>query len=222
MSKSRKEPKPLSAKVQSLNEQLARRRGIRALNKRFLIVCEDTKSACSYFEALKSLLHLDATSVRVAHSRGRTQPMQVVDEAIRLKNESEKEESGTEPFSQVWCVIDGDFGPKIHNARKSAESNDIRLAISTKCFEYWILLHFEENDSSTMDCEELVRLLRKKHFSNYDKGKTSYHDIVKNYDLACRRAEKLRKPGISRGDLPENQNPCSEVYKIVNAIRDEA
>jgi len=222
MSKPRKEPKPISPKVKSLNEQLARKRGIRSLKKRFLIVCEDTKSSLAYFDTLRVYLALDATSVKVAHSGGKTQPIQVVNEAIRLKEQSASDESGTVPFSQVWCVIDGDSGPKINNARTSAESHDIQLAISTKCFEYWILLHFEENDSSTMDCDALVIALRKKHIPNYDKGKTSHQDIVKNVILACRRAEKLRQPGIERGEMPENQNPCSEVYKLVNAIRDES
>ena len=145
MSNPPREPKPISPKVKSLNERLARRRGIRPLKKRFLIVCEDTNSACAYFDELKGYLSLDATSVRVAHSQGKTQPIQVVRAAIRLKEESESKQSGTEPFSHVWCVIDGDYGSKINAARSCAKSKNIELAISTKCFEYWILLHFEES-----------------------------------------------------------------------------
>jgi len=219
MNKSQREKKPISSKVKSLNEQLARRRGIRSLKKRFLIVCEDTKSACYYFEALKSHLNLAATSVQVANSGGKTQPIQVVAEAIRRKKASATEESGTEPFSQVWCVMDGDYGTKISNARASAKANDIQLAISNKCFEYWILLHFDESGSPADDCAGVVSRL-KKHIPDYDKGLSSYQAIVPNVDLACTRAEKLRKPGIVRGENPEDQNPCTEVYLLVNAIRD--
>ena len=49
MSKGRKPKKPLSKKVMALNEQLQRRRGVRDLAKRFLIVCEDDKSAPNYY-----------------------------------------------------------------------------------------------------------------------------------------------------------------------------
>ena len=218
MSKPRHVKKPISTKTKSLLERLARQRGTRSLEKRFLIVCEDTKSACHYFEALKSYLNLDATSVRVAHSGGRTQPIQVVNEAIRLKEASAKEESGTEPFSQVWCVIDGDYGTKINNARASANAKEIQLAISNKCFEYWILLHFEESSSPTDDCAGVVSRL-KKRIPNYDKGFSSYQAIVPDVDSACTRAEKLRKPGLARGENPEDQNPCTEVYLLVSAIR---
>jgi hypothetical protein len=53
MSKSKGEKKPLSKKTLALLDQLRRKRGIKELRKRFLIVCEDGKSAPNYFEALK-------------------------------------------------------------------------------------------------------------------------------------------------------------------------
>lgn len=218
MTNRKHEKKPLSKKVQSLNEQLQRRRGVRDLPKRFLIVCEDGKSAPSYFESLKVYLKLSATSVVVANSGGRTQPIQVVERAIELKENVASDESGTEPFEQVWCVIDGDYGSKITNARKKAKAIGIELAISTKCFEYWVLLHFAENDTATSDCDSLVSKL-KKHLPTYQKGSCDFQEIVLNVDDACARAEKLRKPGIKRGDLPEDQNPCSEVYLLIKAIK---
>ena len=46
-------------------------------------------------------------------------------------------------------MIDGDYGSKIHNARARANKNGVELAISTMCFEYWVLLHFEETGKPT-------------------------------------------------------------------------
>lgn len=218
MRKDKKTKKPLSKKVGILLEQLQRRRGVRDLAKRFLIVCEDEKPAPHYFEALKKQFQLSAASIQVVGSGGNSQPIQVVERAIEIKESAANPESGTEPFDQVWCVIDGDYGHKINNARSKAKANGIELAISTKCFEYWILLHFEENDISTKNCNALVHTLRHKYLPQYEKGACDFHDIVKRVHDACRRAEKLRKPGIDRGDLPEIQNPCSEVYRLINAI----
>jgi RloB-like protein len=219
MSKSKGEKKPLSKKTLALLDQLKRKRGIRELGKRFLIVCEDGKSAPNYFEALKKHYNLSAMSVRVVGSGGSTQPIQVVTRAVELKKNAEEAESGTVPFSQVWCVIDGDYGDKIVNARAKATANSVKLAISTKCFEYWLLLHYEENDSSTLDCDALVSSLRDKHVPGYEKGTCEFHDMVTRVEDAVARAEKLRRPGIKRGELPENQNPCSEVYKLIKAIK---
>ena len=108
-------------------------------------------------------------------------------------------------------------GDKIANARFKARAANIELAVSTMCFEYWLLLHFEENDKSALDCECHIRLL-KKHLPQYNKGTCDFLPIVKRVSEACNRAEKLRRPGLNRGDLPENQNPCSEVYLLIQAM----
>ena len=138
MSKGKKPKKPISKKTATLLEQLQRRRGVRDLPKRFLIVCEDGKSAPNYFEALKRHFNLSAASIQVVGSGGNTQPIQVVEEAVRRKERATEGNSGTEPFDQIWCVIDGDYGTKIDNARSSATANGVELAISTMCFEYWV------------------------------------------------------------------------------------
>jgi RloB-like protein len=218
MSKKKHEKRPLSKKVITLIEELKRKRGVRDLAERFLIVCEDGKSAPNYFRALREHLNLTATSIEVAGSGGRTQPVQVVARAIELKNAASSDDSGTLPFDQTWCVIDGDYGDAINNARKSANANDIKLAITTKCFEYWVLLHFIESDTATMDCDGLVHSLKHPHIPDYEKGTCQFHDVVPHVHEAAERAERLRRPGIARRELPENQNPCSEVYKLIKAI----
>jgi hypothetical protein len=222
MSKGKKQAKPMSKTVTARLEELRRRRGVRNLEKRFLIVCEDDKSAPSYFEALKIQFSLSAASVQVAGSGGDTQPIQVVEKAVESKKSAARTDSGTVPFDHVWCVIDGDYGDKIQNARAKAQARGIKLAISTMCFEYWVLLHFEESGKPTTDCDGLVRSLKHKHIPKYEKGKYDFHEVDKDVRVACKRAEKLRKPGIDRGELPEDQNPCSEIYLLVNAILDES
>ena len=218
MRKGKKTDEPQSKKFAAMVEQLQRQRGVRGLAKRFLIVCEDDKSAPNYFNALIIHFRICATSIEVVGSGGNSQPIQVVKKAVELKTNAAKPDSDTEPFDEVWCVIDGDYGNRIKDARAMANAHGVKLAISTKCFEYWVLLHFEENDTSTTDCDALVHFLKKKHLPQYEKGSCDFHDIVKLVRDACKRAEKLRKPGIKRGAKPEDQNPCSEVFKLVNAI----
>ncbi len=217
---SKKKPKkPVSKKVKYLLADLRRKRGIRDLPKRILIVCEDDTSAPRYFEALKKHFKLDAASVVVVGSGHRSQPIQVVQTAIERQTQAAEPDSGTESFDEVWCVIDGDYGGKVGDARKRADQKGVKLAVSTMCFEYWILLHLEEYDKSAKDCGRVIHTLKDpKRIPDYDKGSYDYGLIVPKVLDACARAEKLRKPGIKRGDLPEVQNPCSEVYRLVNAI----
>lgn len=216
MSQGRK--KPIGKKRAHLIDQLKRKSGVRELKKRFLIVCEDDKSAPNYFKALKKHENLSATSIEVVGSGGNTQPIQVVDEAIRRKVAAADGKSATEPFDEVWCLIDGDYGSKIANARFKAESNDIKLAVSNKCFEYWVLLHFAHFDSPTQDCSGLVRVLRDKHLPEYDKGKFDFSKIVVHAREAAQKARRLRRTG----ELPEDQNPSSDVYQLIGAILSSA
>lgn len=206
--------RPISPKVKSLQEQLRRERGIRELHRRFLIVCEDTKSAPSYFEAVKRHENLSAASIAVVGSGGRTQPIQVVKEAIERSKASESEDSGTEPFQEVWCIIDGDYGSEIGNARSAANAHGVRLAISNQCFEYWVLLHFTDYGSPLQDCGETVVVLKSKFLPNYTKGGCDYSAVVPFVRQASERAGRLRKPNL----LPEEQNPCSDVYLLIDAI----
>jgi RloB-like protein len=208
--------KPLSPKIEKLNELLSRRRGIRELNKRFLIVCEDTKSAKNYFDAFIRNFRIGSASVRITSSGGNTQPIQVVQEAISLKKQAEKYSDATLPFDEIWCVIDGDYGNKIENARNSANSNGVKLAITTMCFEHWILLHFEKNNKSSHDCNDKVKDLKKRFVPDYEKGTYDYKEIVKDARKASKHAKQLRNQ--EEWPRPENQNPCSELYLLVDEL----
>lgn len=218
MSKRGSRKKPISKKTASLLDQLARSQGRRDLNKRFLVVCEDVVSAPAYFKALKGFKKWTATFVKEVGSDGHTQPRQVVERAIELCERAKRPDAGTEPFGEIWCVLDGDYGSKIAEARSLASTHGIELAITTQCFEYWLLLHFVQSAKPVIKCSEHIAQLKESHVPDYDKGKCDYLQFVTNVDQACKWAEELRRPGIARGDLPENQNPCSEIYKLVQAI----
>ncbi|WP_165236132.1 RloB family protein, partial [Aquisphaera insulae] len=192
MSPRKRSKKPLSSKVTARFPELARKRGERELIRRFLVVCEDGKSAVNYFLALRSFLRLSPQSLVIKGSEDHTQPIQVVTRAVELMVGAAAETSATEPFDQVWCVIDGDFGSKINNARVKATAKGVRLAVSTKCFEYWVLLHFEEYDKASLDCGSLVSTLRAKHIPDYAKGSCDFQKIVESVREAARRAKKLR------------------------------
>jgi hypothetical protein len=118
---------------------------------------------------------------------------------------------------QVWCVIDGDYQDKINNARRKADANGVRLAVSTPCFEYWVLLHFEDNATPCAKCIDTIRFL-KKHVGGYQKGVCDFDPIVVNVHDAVDRAEQLRTLRASIDRLPENHNPCSEIYLLIKNI----
>ena len=92
---------------QGLIEDFARRRGERTPRKRFLIVCEDEKSAKNYFVALIRHLRITSRAVVVEGSDGKTQPVQVVKKATTLARLSRSASSGTVAFDRALCANDG-------------------------------------------------------------------------------------------------------------------
>ena len=217
MKKDSRRVKPVSRNRSEFLDSLRRKRETRDPAKKFLIVCEDSKSSKFYFEALKKHFGFVATKVVVQGSiDGRTQPNQIVDRAIKLK--SDVEDSGGDCYDEVWCVIDGDSGKdKIRPARAKAKSNNIQLAISTPCFEYWLLLHFEASAIYAEICEKQKSML-KKYLPDYDKGSRDFSMILPKVQDASLRAEKYRK--IRLADKPEDHNPCSEIYLLTNSLFD--
>jgi hypothetical protein len=213
MSKRGKPAKPQSKKVAALLRSLQRPVGQRETAGRFLIVCEDEKSSPNYFHALKRQFGLSATVISSEHY---SQPLQVVQRAVATR-EQEERDPDLPPFKQTWCVIDGDYGSKTNNARAKADANNIRLAISTPCFEYWVLLHFEDSAAPAAKCDEVIHCL-KKHLPDYEKGSCDFSSVVTNARIAAFRAERLRKPRIKMEPRAENHNPCSEVYRLIFEI----
>jgi hypothetical protein len=206
---------PKSVKYHALVQQLHRSTGIRNPAKRILIVCEDTKSAPRYLEELKQHLRLSATSVSVVDSKSYTQPKQVVERAIKEKAKAaqEEERDGLPRYHACYAVIDGDYGNKVKAARKLAFENGIELIVSTPCFETWVLFHVAHWDTSVAKCKDVIHEL-KKHLPEYHKGSFSYGQLVARHNEARIRAEKLRRATT----LPEEQNPCSDMYKMLTKL----
>ncbi len=199
---------------QHFDDIIKRKTGTIDLATRILIVCEDGKSAINYFKALKRLMGLSAVSPVVKPNKdGQTQPEQVVAHARQLM--AQALDSGTEPFDLVWCVIDGDFGPKVTRCRPTADSSHIQLAISTPCFELWVLLHHQDHGTAAYRCGDIVSLLKKAQ-PRYEKGSFDFTPTVRNVLDAYERARRLRNESAFR--LPEEQNPSSDLYKLIEEL----
>lgn len=213
MSKRRNTRKPISEKTKLLLDSLRRRTGVRDVAKRILIVCEDDKSSPNYFWALIRSYRLSAVVVGSSHF---SQPIQVVNRAIHLRMQTKQSTQET-PFDETWCVIDGDYGHKIANARSRAHAEGIKPAVSTPCFEYWVLLHFKLTSNTGADGKAVTRSLAR-HIPDYNKGKCDFGNVVENVAKASKYAEQCRNQGLVAFPNPEDHNPCSELYKLMKSL----
>jgi len=186
---------------------------------RVLIVCEGEKTEPRYLDDLRHDLRLASANIEVTGDSD-PDPLSVVDYGLkRFRKDGE--------YDRVYFVIDRDTHPKhnldqaarrIRDARKDKIS--AHLIISYPCFEYWILLHFEESargyTAPASPCRQVIKDVRG-HLPNYGKGMTGLFDETKpNLDTAIDRAERRWKEARSTGRM----NPCTRVHQLVTYLQD--
>lgn len=113
--------------------------------EKVLIVCEGSKTEPNYFRGLIDHYEINTANVTVDGSCG-SDPISVVDHAIRLYREELRKNDKEGPYDRVYCVMDRDAHPKFDDAMDKLKAQKpagvFFPAVSVPCFEYWLLLHF--------------------------------------------------------------------------------
>lgn len=158
--------------------------------KRFLIVCEGTKTEPNYFEALGKTIKSQVTLT--VKGEGKVS-LSLVKKAIELKKDGEYDQKKDE----VWCVFDRDCKRENNNqqnfnqAIKLAHSNDINLGVSNDAFELWFLLHFSYYDSQTHR-NDFADMLTSKMREKYNKNDLKNYEKLEDKQMqAIKYAAKL-------------------------------
>ena len=194
----------------------ARQLGRLTPKRRILVVCEGEVTEPSYIDGFKKQCRNHLVEVRVLDSHG--VPMTLVREAKQQRayacREAKAGQDENLMLDEVWCVFDVDEHPNFANACQMARDNDICLAVSSPCFELWLLLHFQ--DSPGAQHRDQVRRLLKKHMPGYSK-KIDFEDVAKHIGAAMARAERLQFQADQ--DEDSHRNPTSSVYKLLKSIQ---
>ena len=109
----------------------------------FVIACEGAVTEPKYFNGLKEKLHASRIRVLILQrlDASRSSP-----EAIKgMMNNFVRLES-LRDGDQLWLVIDRDSWPikTISEVAQDCHQKGYFLAVSNPCFEFWLLLHFED------------------------------------------------------------------------------
>lgn len=172
-----------------------------------LIVCEGTKTECSYFEAMRRDYRLSNVDVVVTGVGGA--PITVVETAITRKAKADVR------FDEVWCVFDTEVpqNPSLQRALDKARAKKLSLAVSNPSFEFWYLLHFAFTTRSFHDADEVIQELQR-HISGYTKATACYFLLADKMDTAIEHAKRI---AVSETD--PYPHPSTTVYGVVEALR---
>jgi hypothetical protein len=156
--------------------------------------------------------------------------IQVVDEAIRLKEKALLE---GKPYDRVWAVFDKDSftDAKFNAAILKANGNDIECAWSNEAFELWYLLHFHNRvtpmprtdykDAISRAVNGSPLYVNKRRYV-YRKNDSENYSIMNKYgsqEHAIRYARAIEKNYLDQSF--SKHNPCTKVHRIVLQLMGE-
>jgi hypothetical protein len=197
---------------------LERRPPFREPRRRILIVCEGKKDEPNYFEGLRSKLRLSTVEIKIAGKECDPVPMKVTEYAIEKKKDG---------YDTIWCVMDVDnrHNNTLPKAIKKAKSENIKIALSNPCFEYWLLLHFEKI-SPQMDAKKTKKELKKafkKHYPQCKKCNLTFEELHPRIDTAIANSKRIIAEHHYDNDISSDEcNPCTHVHLVVEEILDIA
>jgi hypothetical protein len=191
---------------------------MRQLSKRVLILCEDKKSSQYYLKSFKKdeelKRNLSAVNVEIYQPEDFS-PVGLVKEAIARKKEAKK---ANNKYDLIWVVLDKDSHANMPKAYDMAISNNIKFGLSIKCFEYWIILHYEQTRKAFSTCDEVIKYLRKTHIEDYEKGKNIFDILKPLFDVAIKNGkwlEKEIKNSMQKDAKIYNESAYTNLHELV-------
>lgn len=201
-----------------------RRPATRPSLPRILILCEGAKTEPGYFLALVRDLDLPSVSVR-SPKRGQWGTAGIT---TTVQQERERDSD----LDEIWCVLDHDErAAEIQGFREWLEQNShgkhgkngaakIRAAVSTPCFEYWLLLHFRYTNrpfhgtpGGPSACEQVIRELET-HLEGYRKADARTYDRCRERTCAAiHNAKRVQRLAGASGAS------SSDVWKLVSRLQ---
>ena len=164
-----------------------------------MIICEGEKSELSYMDAfIKEHKDRDSGTIKKSYSKY-TDPLSIINKAIELKEDG---------HDKVICVFDKDTHSKFTEAVKRGKQKGIKMIISEPCFEFWLLLHFEDTSKSfgageKAPCQECIKEL-KEYLRGYEKGDKNVYEKTKDkIETATQRARRTQKGEGSKTNFYE-------------------
>jgi len=197
----------MGADNQAKNRQarkLERKQNTRKSHDRILIVSEGEKTEPNYFKEIRNKYRLKTAHIGIEPSGYGTEPMQITQYAENLFNQGDiHKKIKPKSFEQVYIVFDRDDHKTYFDALSYIETldkkkilNDLEEPVSffavasIPCFEFWLLLHFEELKHWLHRDDAYKKL--KTYLTDYEKGKNNTFLATQEYlAIAKIRAKSL-------------------------------
>jgi hypothetical protein len=199
---------------------LKRGRPSREPKRRFFLFTEGKNTEPDYFDELKRRCGDALIAIEIVGDAG--VPRTIAETAIKhAAKRGRKKRDSYEENDQVWAVFDRDAHPFVKESVAFCKGKGVKVALSTPCFEIWLVLHFESYDKP--DDGHVVQKYLESLDPTYDSKKrkiANSRDILDRLETAEQRAETQLKNRESEG-MPFGP-PSTTVFYLTRAIRKAA
>ncbi len=167
-----------------------------------LIVCEGSKMEINYFNGLINHLKLSTVNIQMLDIK-QTTPDSLFREAKGLYQDAKRKGNS---YDKVYCIFDKDRHAKYQETKDNIEqAKNFYVAFSEPCFEYWLLLHYENTTKPFTCFDELKKdKMFKKHFPDYQKNQDVFTNLQDKIPTACQNAEN---------------NPHTNIHKLIKYLQ---
>lgn len=135
----------------------------------------------------------------------------------------------------IWAVFDRDGHQGIPDAIEMLLGTAIGIAFSNICFEYWILLHYENTTRSFSNCDEVISHIRQNHDRDYGKANDHFMRLKDKISTAINHAQQIAQnirlsddrpdsmiDGTNKSSFPDSPNwtlnPYTDVHLIFESL----
>ncbi|SDG34264.1 RloB-like protein [Sinosporangium album] len=115
---------------------------------------------------------------------------------------------------QIWCVLDTELDHGLAERMLAEADGKVMLALSTPCFDFWLLLHREDHRAPFQTAGGAERA-SKRVMPTWSKGGTKFADFQDGVGDACRRARAADPEGKNY-----MRNPSTSVWRLMQSIRE--
>ena len=204
----------------------AKRRKVKPI---VLIVTEGSQTEPKYFEHFKT--RQNNIDIRVVGSRSSAGETDYVSLVRKAREYQERNQLSSSTGDSVWVIADADVNynnpkpmaeknSKLNQARKMADNREINLLLSSPCFEFWFLLHYQYTTRFIKDYADMRSLLQK-YIPVYTKTADVYELINDRTKTAVANAKRAEQHHLQAGCMLPfgvDVNPFTDVYKLMEKL----
>ena len=196
---------------------------IKSYNTRGLILCEGQTEE-KYFKGLVTQeayrRKFSAIDVEI-YKPDNNSPVGLIKKARDLMKVAKRERN---EYNFAWVVFDRDQHASIPDAFEMARTNrpEIKIAFTSPCFEFFILLHFEKTTREFASCGEIISYVKKKgYIPDYEKASNLFRLLEKLTDQGLEHCDWLsnrNKMDLEDGVRPYELSAYSNVEQLIRYL----